>query len=455
MSGENITALAAYQDRDEPASGYEPVPDDQLIKRMSDVKSRSIRWAWRGRVQLGVLTVWTGEEGLGKSVFAAWLAAQATRGILDGQWSGHPVDVLIVAGEDGLEDTWAPRLAVADADLERVHALSLEALPLTWNITDGIDDLRQAVLASGAKLVVIDALLDHFPPSSGGENINSPTFVRAALRPLKRLSKELGIAIIFSLHPPKARGHAFRDFVQGSQAFSAIARSGLLFGWHPDDAEDDPLRRRVLIRGRGNHGRKPSSLAFRVVGKDYRHTGDGVVEEREVVVDVQPSDVTFSRLTARGSSDESRNSKSEEAADILRERLSDGDWHASKPIRDELQARDLNSDSVVNRGKEIADVQSRKTASEWQWRIAKNPSDPPITSQMDSWSKNTPNPQCLREDSKNPSAVQTDPWTSRLDCKHDGPRWRATPTGMWLCGACFPNDSSTVEWDQQLPLEAA
>lgn len=459
MTGDNIAALEAYQEQHrngrEPASVL--VPDDKLTTRMSDIETRSIRWAWHGRVQLEVLTVWTGEEGLGKSVFAAWLAAQATRGKLEGDWHGKPIDVLVLAGEDGLGDTWAPRLAVADADLKRVHALKLEALPITWNICDGIDDLRRAVRASGAKLVVIDALLEHLPPASGGENINSAQYVRAALTPLRRLAEELGIAIIFSLHPPKARGHAFRDFVQGSQAFSAIARSGLLFGWHPDDAEDDPLRRRVLIRGKGNHERIPPAITFRVVGKEYRHTGDGVVGEREVVVDVEPSDVTFSRLTARGGSDESRSSKSEETVDILRERLSDGEWHASKPILDGLEALDLKSGSVVTRAKQLAGVESRKTASQWEWRIPKTPAKnptPPITIQTESWPENTPNPQCSPEESKIPSQGTTEPWQGGPGCNHDTPRWRVTPSGMWLCDACYPHpqNSHTIEWDQQHAL---
>jgi hypothetical protein len=198
------------------------------VKRASGVSSRAIKWAWKGRMACGYLTVWTGEEGLGKSVFAAWLAARASRGELaEGIWQGQPVDVLIVAGEDAIEDTWNPRLKLAGADLDRVSYLDLEELGPYWNVRDGIGDARAAVKETGAKLVVIDALLDHFPPTSGGESINNPTTVRAALAPLKQLVQELEITGIISLHPPKSRGVAFRDLVQASQAFSAIPRLGL------------------------------------------------------------------------------------------------------------------------------------------------------------------------------------------------------------------------------------
>src|SRR5436305_15336784 len=94
-----------------------------LVKRASEVRSRSIRWAWEGRLALGYLTVMTGEEGLGKSVFMAWLIGRATRGELIGEWHGRPASVLVVAGEDGIADTWRPRLDLAGADLDRVSFL--------------------------------------------------------------------------------------------------------------------------------------------------------------------------------------------------------------------------------------------------------------------------------------------------------------------------------------------
>ena len=411
---DNITALAEYQEahRNGHSATDAEIPAGSLVKRMSGVSSRTIRWAWRGRLALGYLTVQTGEEGLGKSVFAAWLAARATRGDLEGVWYGKPVDVLIVGTEDGLEDTWKPRLALADADLERVASLNLDVLPPDWNIRDDIGALRTAIAETSAKLVVFDALLDHLPAGFGGDNINSPTFVRTALAPLKNLIKELGIVAIVSLHPPKARGVAFRDLVQASQAFSAIPRLGLFFGWHPEDAEDDPERRRVLVRGKGNIGRNPGALEFRVVGRDHLHD-DGQLQEREVVVDVQPSDVTLSQLTARPRSGaDETGSKTDQAADIIGERLEDGEWHSSDPIVALLADRELGSSSVIHRAKQRLGVESRKAPGSahgsWEWRVPqlsqpKNPSKNPSPLKslpVDSW---TETPRIPSNHRKNPT----------------------------------------------------
>jgi hypothetical protein len=106
---------------------------------VSGVRSKSMRWAWMGRLALGYLTVQTGEEGLGKSVFAAWLIARFTHGDLEGCGQGKPVNVLVVADEDGIADMWVPRLDLAGADLDRVSFLSMDELGPGWNIRDGID----------------------------------------------------------------------------------------------------------------------------------------------------------------------------------------------------------------------------------------------------------------------------------------------------------------------------
>jgi 5S rRNA maturation endonuclease (ribonuclease M5) len=356
-----------------PMEESEPLARPSLVARASAVKSRSIRWAWIGRLALGYLTVETGVEGLGKSVFAAWMIARLTCGDLPGEWRSRPVDVLIVAGEDGIADTWVPRLALAGADMHRVAFLNLDVLPVGWNLRDGIEQVREAVAEVEARVVFIDAALDHMPAAKSGESINSPTFVRQALGPLKQCVRDLDLAGIFSMHPPKARSADFRDLLQASQAFSAIPRVGLLFAWHPEDAElPEHDRRRVLIRGKGNLGRDPGAMEFRVVGRDFLHE-DGRTDEREVVVDVQPSPITIADLAPGKLLGEREPTKAEKATDLLRGALSDGEWHLAKPIREQLARRGLDSGSVRNHAMGLAGVDARKRPGEvdgpWEWRI--------------------------------------------------------------------------------------
>jgi hypothetical protein len=339
-----------------------------LVTRVAAVKSRSIRWAWLGRLAIGYLTVVTGIEGLGKSVFAAWLIARLTRGELPGEWDGKPVDVLIVAAEDGIADTWRPRLELAGADLQRVAFLNLDGLPTDWNIRDGIEQVREAIEETSARFIHIDALLDHMPPPRAGESINSPTFVRQALGPLKRLVRELEIGGQFSLHPPKARSAEFRDLVQASQAFSAIPRVGLLFAYHPDDDVEDSDRRRVVIRGKGNLGRDPGALEFRITGRLFEHD-DGCTAEREVVVDVSPSAITLADLAPESVIGTRQPTKAEQAAEMLRDALGDHDWHPAALVREQLAGAGLDSGSVRTSAHRLAQVENRKTDRAWWWRI--------------------------------------------------------------------------------------
>jgi len=344
-----------------------------LITRASAIKSKSITWAWEGRLARGYMTVETGIEGLGKSVFAAWMIARLTHGDLPGEWRHEPVDVLIVAGEDGIADTWRPRLDLAGADLDRVAFLNLDTLPVGWSLRDGVEQLREAVVETGARVVFIDAALDHMPSPKAGESINSPTFVRQALGPLKRLVRELGLVGIFSMHPPKARSTDFRDLVQASQAFSAIPRVGLLFAWHPDDAEEEEAdRRRVLIRGKGNLGRNPGALEFRVVGRLHAHD-DGRTTEVAVVEGVNPSAVTMADLAPEKFVGGREPTKAEQAAEVIAEALGDREWHLAAPIRERLARMGLDSGSVRTHGMGLARAEARKRPGEsggpWEWRL--------------------------------------------------------------------------------------
>ena len=309
-------------------------PAGPLTVRASDVRSVPIRWLWGGRLALGKLAVLVGIEGIGKSALTAWLAARITRGELHGELEGKPSAVLIIAGEDAYEDTWKPRLAVAGADLDLVRFLNLDALPKDWNVRDGAAQLRQALAETDAVLVVFDALLDHLPAARAGENVNQPTYVRGALGPLRTIVRERGIAGVFGLHPPKGPRLDFRDLVQASQAFTAIVRTGLLIAWHPeDDALPEHDRRRVLLRGKGNIGRNPGALAFRIGEVPYVYD-DGTDGAREAVLNVEPSPVTLRDLApGRMLGDVEREpTKIEQAAAMMRAELEDGDRHPSAPI---------------------------------------------------------------------------------------------------------------------------
>jgi AAA domain len=343
---------------------------ESLVIRVSEVKSRPIRWAWTGRLAIGYLTLQTGIEALGKSAFAAWKIARLTHGDLPGEWRGEPVDVLIVASEDGIADTWKPRLVVGGADTDRVAFLKF---PPGWDLRDGTPDIARAVHETSARFVYIDAALDHMPAPRGSESVNSPTFVRSALAPFKRMVRDLDLVGEFSMHPPKAYSADFRGCVQASQAFVAVARVGLLFAYHPDDRElPEEERRRVLIRGMGNIGRNPGALEFRVAGREHKHD-NGQSSEVAVVEGVEPSSITMADLAPDRMIGAHKPTKGEQAAEVLREALCDGGWHLADPIHKRLGMAGLDGPSVVKAACGLVGVEKRKRPGEtdgpWEWRL--------------------------------------------------------------------------------------
>ena len=353
--------------REVPPNGSQPkvAPREDLLIRLADVRSRSVRWLWEGRLPIGYLVVQSGVEGLGKSLFAAWMVARLSRGELPGEYEGSPTRSLVIAGEDAINDTWKPRLELAGVDPEHVALLDLPKMGDAWNVMD-IEPLAGAVLAADAGLVFIDALLDHMPPPHKGEGVNQPTFVRRALGPLKRLAREAELTCLFSLHPPKNLGNQARDMVQASQAFSAVARSALLFGYHPDDDRDDDDRRRVLLRGeQSNLGRNPGALEFRVVGRSHLHD-DGRETEREVVEDVRPSSITLADLQPNRAVGAREPTKHERATEYLRGALGDHQWHEAAAMMAQLDAQGISARTVQNAATELG-VRREKNGRDGGW----------------------------------------------------------------------------------------
>jgi len=127
-------------------------------KRASVITATKIEWLWHPWIPLGSLSVLYGEEGLGKGVVAADIAARATRGALDG---GQPVNVDWVTFEDAADSVIVPRLVAAGADLDRVtihDAGETYDAPLT--LPDDVVKLAAAMVDRGSKLLIVDPLSD-------------------------------------------------------------------------------------------------------------------------------------------------------------------------------------------------------------------------------------------------------------------------------------------------------
>ncbi len=229
---------------------------------LHDVQLERLNWLSRGRLAHGKITLLEGDPGLGKSTMLAdWIARVTTGAALPDGEAVAPAGVVLLSAEDGLGDTIRPRLEAAGADLSRVLALTgipeedTDRLPA---IPDDLLPIEDAVRHVGAVLLVIDPVMAYL-----GNTVNAyrDHDVRRALAPLAALAERTGVAVVLVRHLTKTMGGSPLYRGNGSIAFMATARFGLLVAADPDNPEQ-----RVLATSKCNLARSPATLAYRLDG---------------------------------------------------------------------------------------------------------------------------------------------------------------------------------------------
>jgi len=229
-------------------AGWSDTPADALLTRtMATLRARPVRYHIPGRIAFAKVHLAAGRGGGGKSTFSRAMAADATRGRCSLGLSYDPtppIDVLLVCGEDGAEDTILPGLAAEGADLERIHIESgmlIGGKKFGFQLApDTIDLVRKKLLANPSiKLVIIDPIASYI---GAKVNDSKSTELRAAVMdPLNALAEATGAAIIIVAHLNKGSGEAV-DRIAGSTAYRDAVRAAYLVA--PD--KDDPTRRMLM-----------------------------------------------------------------------------------------------------------------------------------------------------------------------------------------------------------------
>ena len=337
------------------------------LVRMSDVEPEAVECIWHGRLVLGKLNLLDGDPGLGKSTLTADLAARVSRGLPmpDGLPGIAPAGVVICSAEDGLGDTIRPRLEVAGADLARIVALTIadEAGERSIAIPDDLTALEEAIVAVGARLVIIDPVMAHLP---GTVNSYRDQDVRRALAPLAALADRTGCAIVAVRHLNKASGGNVLYRGGGSIGIIGAARVGLLVAPDPDDESGS---RRVLAVTKCNLAPIAPALGFTVESATVESAA-GTVETSGIVWG-EATGHTAAQLLAMPSDDEERGAVGE-AADVLASILAGGPVGAKEAQAEARQAG--ISEATLRRAKSALGVTARRTgglgsAGRWEWSM--------------------------------------------------------------------------------------
>jgi putative DNA primase/helicase len=217
-----------------------------VLHRLSDIDPQEVDWLWYPYLPLGKFALLEGDPGIGKTHVALALSAIITRGLPwpeQGQAGPRmtftnprePGNVLYLSAEDGLGDTLRPRLGAANADIERVIAMTgwtatVEGQEVSGLVT--LDDKRlldQTLTIVQPTLVIIDPLQAYLGADVDAHRANE---VRPRLRNLTDLAEKHKCSILAIRHLGKSgKGKAIYSGL-GSIDFAAAARSILLAGEH-------------------------------------------------------------------------------------------------------------------------------------------------------------------------------------------------------------------------------
>jgi hypothetical protein len=169
----------------------------------------------------------------------------------------EPADVLLLSAEDGAEVTIRPRLEAAGANLARVHILEAvakgdsERPPI---LPSDLDLMAEVVCSRGVRLIVIDPFMAYL---DGEIDAHKDQDVRRCLHRLKLMAEEADAAVLVIRHLNKMNGASAIYRGGGSIGITGAARSALLVGKHPTDAQTF-----VLAGVKVNLAKHPRSLTY-------------------------------------------------------------------------------------------------------------------------------------------------------------------------------------------------
>jgi putative DNA primase/helicase len=348
-----------------------PPPSGLDVVCMVDVKPSAIDWLWQNWIAIGKVHVLAGEGGRGKSTILCNITAITTTGTKwpDGAQASQVGSVIILAAEDDVEDTLAPRLMAAGADLSRVFVIRSvfdDNRRRGFSLQADLERLEAEILKrDNVKLVIIDPISSYLGKVDSHKNAD----VRSVLEPLGEMAARLRVAVICNNHFSKGGGNANSRII-GSVAFVNQARAAFIVT--PD--EDDETRM-LLIPSKMNIAPIRHGLAYRIEGCLVEFEEKEIPTSR-IMFESTPITITADQaLAALDGNSENRSEKSE-AIDFLMDALGNGPVSA-KDTKKEAADAGISSKSLRS-AREALGIKPEKTGfggeGGWVWNLPKVPS---------------------------------------------------------------------------------
>jgi hypothetical protein len=129
------------------------------------VSLKAVEWVWPNRFAFGKFAILAGLPDRGKGLITADMAGRITNPQMNhwpcGEGRAPFGSVVMLSGEDDIEDTIVPRLIAAEADRHRVHIVKMaqkaDGTKRTFSLLTDIEALKQKIEEIGdVVMVVID-----------------------------------------------------------------------------------------------------------------------------------------------------------------------------------------------------------------------------------------------------------------------------------------------------------
>jgi hypothetical protein len=261
---------------------------------MADVSPTAIEYLWPNWIAFGKVHVLAGEGGRGKTTLLHDWTARTTKGARwpDGAEGSSPGSVLILASEDDVGDTIAPRLIAAGADMSRVFVirsvLDADKRRRGFNLQADLEMLGAEIdQRRDVKLVNFDPVTSYL----GKVDSHNNSDVRRVLDPLGEFAARKGVAVVCNNHFSKGGGNANNRII-GSVAFVNQARAAFIV---TPDEEDDT--RMLLIPSKMNIAPMSRGLAYRIEGCLIEHEGVSIRTSR-IMYESAPISITANQALA-------------------------------------------------------------------------------------------------------------------------------------------------------------
>lgn len=284
---------------------YQALSDAEVGLGRYDARSmKNVRWVVPGIVQVGGMTIISGDGGVGKSQIVAAIAASITGGpAIPGCVPPKDVGtVIVMTAEDGDDDVVIPRFMAVGADISKLRPVE----PKVTRIVNGVrkiyprsfqdlDWWEELIRRCGdLRLVVADTIPSYL---GRGVNDNVNIEVRQILEPFVKLLGKAGAGFLGICHSNKSNDSSNPVHkISGSMAYGNYAR--VVFSAYEDP---DSPGKYYMLNHKGNNlpVDKKIARAYTIETKIVVNEETGELIETSVVrFERDPVPVTFGQIKA-------------------------------------------------------------------------------------------------------------------------------------------------------------